>query len=128
MEHQRGYRTESEQMIRDVLSGVIIRTQPTSPKHRVGPFPIEEFQYDSIPKEIRLSTEVPSQEKPQGSWEELSQLLGDSGRQSRVRDQLSDVLRSGKPAEARLPEVTLSPALVSELQAASGIGTIGSAP
>ena len=117
-----------EQMIRDVLSGVIIRTQPTSPKHRVGPFPIEEFQYDSIPKEIRLSTEVPSQEKPQGSWEELSQLLGDSGRQSRVRDQLSDVLRSGKPAEARLPEVTLSPALVSELQAASGIGTIGSAP
>ena len=39
-------------MITDVPSGVVLRVQPTIPQRPLGPFPIEIFKYEPIPKVI----------------------------------------------------------------------------
>ena len=50
-------------MIKDVPSGVVLRVKPTTPEHRLGPFPIEKFKYEPIKsKNIRWSQSPPMPE------------------------------------------------------------------
>ena len=42
-------------MVKDVPSGVVLRVQPVIPEHPLGPFLIEKFKYESIPKRIPWS-------------------------------------------------------------------------
>jgi hypothetical protein len=46
-------------MVKDVPSGLVLRVKPTTPEHRLGPFPIEKFKYEPRSKGIRWSQSPP---------------------------------------------------------------------
>ncbi len=49
-------------MIDDVPAGVVLRVQPTVPQHRLGPFPIQQFAYEPIDRQIQwaMAAQIPA--------------------------------------------------------------------
>jgi hypothetical protein len=81
-------------MIKNVPSGLVLRVQPNEPAHRLGPFLIEKFKHDLIPKKI--------------PWPQAAQVPAATGSQDfagvSVRSQLRDQIRGCLVKYAQAPE------------------------
>jgi hypothetical protein len=59
-------------MVKDVLSGVVLRVQSKTPQHPLGPFLIEKFKYEPIPKQIPWSAAPPLPSELKGEFSGVS--------------------------------------------------------
>ncbi len=110
-------------MVPDVPSGAVLRVQPKTPEHPLGPFLIEKFEYEEIPKAIPWSA---AQEVPTGSKEPLTEIAEAHPLRSAIRDSLAKrVQRAGASSWYEISMTHISANLVEHFQAQPMYAALG---
>ncbi len=91
-------------MVKDVPSGVVLRVQPRTPEHSVGPIAIKKLKYEPIPKQIpwSMATPVPGMIER----EDFPGVLKENPLRSQIRDCL--VKRFAHPEESSWNEIDMA--------------------